>query len=48
MSTTECEKIQSNVMLVLINVTMEPSNVRKNKGTMACYKSTVTWNVGTN
>ena len=42
MSTTECEKIQSNVMLVLINVTMEPSNVRKNKETTTCYKGTVT------
>ena len=47
MSTTECEKIQSNVMLVLINVTMKPSNVRKNKGTTACYESTVTWDIGT-
>ena len=43
MSTTECEKIQSNVMLVLINVTMEPSNVRKNKGTIEYHKSTVTY-----
>ena len=33
-------------MLVLINVTMEPSNVRKNKRTMAYYKNTVTWDVG--
>ena len=32
--------IQSNVMLVLPNVTMEPSNVRKknNKGTTECEK----------
>ena len=32
--------VQSNVMLVLPNVTMEPSNVRKknNKGTTKCEK----------
>ena len=32
--------VQSNVMLVLLNVTMEPSNVRKknNKGTTECEK----------
>ena len=40
-------KVQSNVMLVLPNVTMEPSNVRKkNKGTIECDKSTVTCDVG--
>ena len=29
-------KVQSHVMLVLPNVTIEPSNVRKNKGTTKC------------
>ena len=32
-------------MLVLPNVTMELSNVRKNKGTTECNKSTVTYDV---
>jgi len=27
----KCEKVQSNVILVLPNITMEPSNVRKKK-----------------
>ena len=41
-------KVQSNVMLVLPNVIMEPSNVRKkNKGTTECDKSTVTYDIGT-
>ena len=31
-------KVQSNVMLVLPNVTMEPLNVIKNKGTIKCDK----------
>ena len=34
-------------MLVLPNVTMEPSNVRKNKGITECDKSIVTCNVVT-
>ena len=35
-------------MLVLPNVTLEPSNVRrKKKGTIECNKSTVTYNVDT-
>ena len=32
-------------MLVLPNVTIEPSNVRKNKGTTECDKSTITRDV---
>ena len=39
-------KVRSHVMLVLPNVKMESSNVRKNKGTIKCDKSTVTCNVG--
>ena len=35
-------KVQSHVMLVLCNVRMVPSNVRKkNKGTTECDKSTM-------
>ena len=34
------------MMLVLHNVWMVPSNVRKNKGTTECDKSTVTCNIG--
>ena len=34
-------------MLVLPNVTMEPSNVRKHKGTTQYDKSTITCNVET-
>ena len=35
-------------MLVLPNVTIEPSNARKkNKGTIGCDKSTVTYDVDT-
>ena len=30
--TTECEKIQSHVMLVLHNIRMIPSNMRKKEG----------------
>ena len=41
-------KVRSNKMLVLLNVTMEPANVRKkNKGTTECDKSTVTYDVST-
>ena len=31
--TTKCDKIQSHVMLVLHNIRMIPSNVKKNKET---------------
>ena len=40
-------KVQSYVMLILPNVTMGPSNVRKkNKGTIECGKSKVICDVG--
>ena len=35
------------MILVLPNVTIEPSNVRKNKETTECDKSTVTCDIGT-
>ena len=38
-------KVQSYVTLVLRNARMAPSNVRKNKETMECEKSTVTCDV---
>ena len=34
-------KVQSNVMLVLHNMMMISSNVRKNKGIAECDKSTI-------
>ena len=34
-------------MLVLLNVTMEPSNVKKSKGTTKCEKRIVTCDIGT-
>ena len=34
-------------MLVLLNVTMELSNVRKNKETIECDKSTITYDIST-
>ena len=34
-------------MLVLLNVTMELSNLRKNKGTTICDKRTVKFDIGT-
>ena len=40
-------KVQSHVMLVLHNMMIVPSNVRKNKGTTKYNKSTVTCDVGT-
>ena len=40
-------KVQSHVMLVLYNVKMVPSNMRKNKGTIDYNKITVTCDVGT-
>ena len=41
-------KVQSYVILVLSNVTLESSNVRKKKkkGTIECDKSKVTCDVG--
>ena len=38
--TTECDKNRVSSMLVLLNVTMKPSNLR-NKGTTICDKRTV-------
>ena len=40
-------KLQLKVMLVLADVIMELSNMRKKKGTIECDKSTVRCNVGT-
>ena len=41
-------KLQSHVMLVLHNMKMVPSNLRKKKkGTTECDKSTVTYDAGT-
>ena len=40
-------KVQSHVMLVLPNVTIEPLNVRKKKGTTKCNESIVTCNIDT-
>ena len=40
-------RVQSHVTLVLHKVRMVPSNVRKNKGTTECEKSTITCNVST-
>ena len=41
-------KIESDAILVLLNVTMEPSNVKKkSKRTTKCEKKTVTCDVGT-
>ena len=34
-------------MLGLLNVTMEPSNLRKNKGTTICDRRTVKFDIGT-
>ena len=39
-------KVQVYVVLVLPNMTIEPSNVRKNRETTECDKSTVTCDVG--
>ena len=40
-------KVQSNAILELYNVRMEPLNVRKkNMGTIKCEKSTVTCDIG--
>ena len=40
-------KVQSHMMLVLRNVRIVSSNVRKNKETTECDKSTITYDVGT-
>ena len=40
-------KVQLYVMLVLHNVRMIPSNMKKKKGTTKCDKSTVTCDIGT-
>ena len=40
-------KVQLHMILVLHNVKMMPSNMRKNKGTTECDKNTVTCHVGT-
>ena len=40
-------KVLSNVMLVLPNVTIEPSNVRKKKGTTKFDKRIITYDVRT-
>ena len=46
--TATCDKNRVDVMLVLLNMTMEPSNLReKNKETTICNKRTVKCDVGT-
>ena len=40
-------KVQSHLILVLQNVKMLPSNVRKKKGITECDKNTVIYDVGT-
>ena len=44
-----CDKNRIDVMLVLFNITIEPSNLRKKKrkGTTICDKRTVTCDIGT-
>ena len=44
---TNVTKVQSYMILVLHNVKMVPSNVRKNKWTTECGKSTITCDVST-
>ena len=40
--TVTCNKNRTNAMLILLNITMEPSNLRKkNKGTTICDKRIV-------
>ena len=39
-------KLWSNVILVLLTVTIEPSNLRKNKRTTICYRRTVKFDIG--
>ena len=45
--TTECDKNRVDAMLVLLNVTMELSNLRKNKETTICDKRIVKFDIGT-
>ena len=46
--TVTCDKNRANVMLVLLNMTMEPSNSNlKKKGTIICDKRTVKYDIGT-
>ena len=48
--TVTCNKNRTNAMLILLNITMEPSNLRKkkkNKGTTICDKRTVKCYIGT-
>ena len=46
--TVTCDKNRADEMLVLLNMTMEPSNLRKkNKGTTICDKRTVKYDIGT-
>ena len=40
-------KIESDAILVLLNVTMEPSNLRKNKRTTICDRRIVKFDIGT-
>ena len=40
-------KIELDAMWGLLNVTMEPSNLRKNKGTTICDRRTVKFDIGT-
>ena len=40
-------KIESNAVLVLFNVTMEPSNLWKNKGIIICDKRTIKFDIET-
>ena len=39
-------KVLSNVVLVLLNVTIEPLKCEEKKGTTKCDKRTVTYDVG--
>ena len=46
--TITCDKNRADVMLVLLNMTMEPSNLRKkNKRTITCDKTTAKFDIET-
>ena len=46
--TVTCDKNRTYAMLVLLNITIEPSNLReKNKGTTICDKRTIKSDIGT-
>ena len=47
MEPSKYHRVRSNVMLVLPNMTMELSNVRKNKETIECDKSAITYDIST-